>query len=274
MFENSRGAHLQNMDAARRYMRSANTVAFVTTKDDGFIGGTCVRKDPTRLGMVLGAAAIPAEHRLQYAYSLVKSSLPFFRTVAIRDVDALVAEDDTNSCRFPFTIELESWTQGFLEKAGFSQIGEMLHVGLDLSIDSIGLRIPDWDESPRFEEAKELVWDVGRKTGLASSLTWTALEFGYESGTLYTYSAGKDVALLMSAYNLQSGLLINPIVYSNEVSPNQVAEVIRAFAAEHGKTRVDLAMLGAGQQGLVESLRDFPGNSISTRRLKLMRKML
>jgi hypothetical protein len=224
--------------------------------------------------MVLSAAAIPTEHRMQYAYSLIKSSLPFFRTVAIRDVDALVAEEDTKSLRFPFTIELASWTQEFLEKAGFSQSGEMLQVDLDLSIDSIGLRSPDWDKSPRFNEAKELVWEAGRKTGLASSLTWTALEFGYESGTLYTYSVGKDVALLISAHKLQSGLLINPIVYSNEISHNQAAEAILALAVEHKTSRVDLAMVGAGQNGLLERLREIPGTSISTRRLKLMRKIL
>ena len=275
LYERSTGSSPPDMQAAEKYLRARSAVTFVTTTDGSFLGGTCINKDPTRLGMVLAAVAIPPEHREQFAFSLVKSSLPFFRTVAIRDVDALVAADDNCSSYFPYSTELQSWTEDVLKNAGFAEECEIVHTTVKMASGQ-SLEAPiGLDRVPRFEKAKELIWNEGRKIGLANSATWTALSFAHELGCLHTSSGEKDVTFLMCVHELPTALIINPVVYDGSaVSAEQVAQSILAYASKKGKSLIELPMMGEGQTDLLRSLQQISGTSLSTRRLKLMRKML
>ena len=105
---------------ASRFLEHQDTISFVSSVEDEIIGGTVIHRDRTRLGMILAGAFVKEEYRDTGAYSVIKSSLPFFKTVAIRDIEALVPESDSvDRIGFPGSLELDYWTKDVLGRIGF-----------------------------------------------------------------------------------------------------------------------------------------------------------
>ncbi|RLI55658.1 MAG: hypothetical protein DRP09_08970 [Candidatus Thorarchaeota archaeon] len=274
LYEKSTERSLQNRDAARTYLNSPNAVTYVTMLDNTPIGGTCVMRDPTRLAMLLSAVAIDREHRDRLTYSLVKSSLPFFRTVAIRDVDALVCKEGHPSLGFPYGIEQEPWIHDVLLRAGFKDEQELTYAQVDLDESrqrGVGLSLKPLSH---LEPGRELVWEVGRKTGLANSATWTSLHFAQDLGKLYAVTSGEHIIMLTSMHLLGSKMIVGPVVHdSRNVPVESAAAAILGDAADRGADEVVLTMVGEGQRDLLDAFRDLTG-SMDTREVVLMRKLL
>jgi len=112
---------------AKSFLHLPESISFASSLEGKIIGGTSIYRDRSRLAMVLASIAIRQEFRESAAYQIIKSSLPFFKTVAIRDVDALVAlEAGRGALGFPLSLELDSWTAEIIKRMGFTET-DMLH---------------------------------------------------------------------------------------------------------------------------------------------------
>ena len=100
---------------ARTFLQLEDSITFVSSLEDKIIGGTSIYKDKTRFAMILTSVVVDKQYRESATYQIVKSSLPFFKTVAIRDVDALVAHDiGLNNLGFPLNLELDAIFKPYL----------------------------------------------------------------------------------------------------------------------------------------------------------------
>ncbi len=111
-FEMCSRAGLDTSDEIRECVESfgelADAMLYLITLDGEAVGGTAVYRDRRRLGLALVSAVMGEEHRERLLRSMIKSSLPFFRTSSIRNVDALVATDNQERLPFPYGFVLPS----------------------------------------------------------------------------------------------------------------------------------------------------------------------
>ena len=103
--------------------------------------------------------------------------MPFFKTVAIRDVDVLVPQnDEPNKLGFPLGFDLEPWTKDIIRQIGFSEVDVLKHCSFSVEPDSSDKPI-GWNKKINEEESNELIWDQSKPMGLTNSLVWLARDF-------------------------------------------------------------------------------------------------
>jgi hypothetical protein len=223
--------------------------------------------------MVLVSVAVKDPYRETATYQIVKASLPFFKTVAIRDVDILVSNDEiTDPIGFPLSFEVEPWTRNVIERAGFEELEKISQHSF--SIREGNYHPLRWDDKPNEEGAKELMWDMSKPLGLTTSLVWVARDFAIANRNLVTYAVNERVAAVVGLWHTSESLVVSPLVTDPEILDwGQLAEAIAAEATKMGLTHVQLPLVGHGQTGLIEELEKITEAS-SKRELSLMRKPL
>lgn len=257
----------------RAYLKQPEVVMFLSAVDDRTVGVTCVQKDRNRMGMVLSAVVVPPEHRRTSSYGLVKSSLPFFRTVSIRDVDALVAPSSGLSLGFPLNSALDGWTEDVLTRAGFEQEFEILQVECRLGGPKGSTHEQPWDSEANLKGAREMLWEAGRRQGLVTSLAWTALDFAFSFDSLLTASVKGSVAALAGVYRLEDCVAVTPALCDSQIlAPARFASMLENLTHREGKSKLVLPLLGSGQNDTLRALEK--GNRVTTRQAHLMRKQL
>jgi hypothetical protein len=256
---------------AESYLRHPDTVMFTSDLEERTIGVTCVRKDKSRLGLVLSAIAVHPDEREASAYSLVKSSLPFFRTLSIRDVDAIVSEPQGCSLGFPLNPALDSWTKDVLSRAGFDQVGTILQLEGIVAQGGTDEYQRSWDSDADYEGARSLLWNVGRDVGLGTSLAWTALDFAASLGHLETISVGGKTAMLAGLYSVGDSVIVTPVLCDPElIMPEHAVDILASRLQRERAARILVPLLGIGQEALLGAAdRTF---TPETYRVSLMRK--
>jgi hypothetical protein len=258
---------------AESYLRHPDTVMFTSDLEGRTIGATCVRKDKNRLGMVLSAVAVQPDEREASAYNLVKSSLPFFRTVAIRDVDAILSESRSSALGFPLNLALDSWIKSVLSRLGFDQVGTIVQIEGAVSQDGTDEYQRSWDREANHEEARSLLWDFGRSVGLETSLAWAAFDLAASLGRLETISVRGKTAMLAGLFSLGDSVIVTPLLCNPElVMPEHAVDILANRLKREQASRVLLPLLGSGQEALIRAAdRSFSARAY---RLSLMRKRI
>jgi hypothetical protein len=258
-------------DLALAYLRHPEVVMFQSAVEDKIVGATCITKDKNRMGMVLAAVAVPPENRGTSAFSLLKASLPFFRTVTIRDVDLLVGESSVATLGFPLNQSLDPWTREVLSRIGFSEEQDMLQVEARLQEDVAPSSKVAWDRKANFDGARNLLWEVGRRQGLATSLSWTALDFAAMVGNLLTTSVKGEIGALVGLYDVKDAIVATPVLCDPHVlAPREFVAMLLDLARGEGKQRLVLPLVGPGQDKLLSTLEK--RTTVTTSRATLMRK--
>lgn len=261
---------------ARSYLQLPEAIAFVSSINEEIIGGTAVYRDRTRLGMVLSSVAIKKKYRKTSAYHIIKTSLPFMKTVAIRDVDAIVA--DASSPRglgFPVSIGLNHWIGRILEKVGFARVNKISSYTLEQ--DGSMIHNPNdrrWDTQPNIEGARQLIWSMCKSEGLATSAIWNALDFAMSRGVLKTYSVGGSTQIAVSIDHIDQASLLGFLLIDSEYSVNDAVTQIVSELHRKQKPRIHLPLIGENQHTLVEMLSEQIGGSLKEQTMTLMRKYL
>lgn len=266
-----------NRALAADFLELEDTLSFVSSVDDEMIGGTAIYKDRTRLGMILASVAVKKEFREISAYNIIKSSLPFFRVVAIRDIDALIP-DDTSKERlaFPGSFELDLWTKSVLERIGFEEKSKLFSYSIPLQGENQQRQLENmWDSHTNIENAKKLIWDSSKTAGMTNSLVWTAFDFAVNQGNLRSVTLKDSMKLVTSIYYSGKTAIIGLIISDDDftedgMASSLVAEMIRETDAE----KLILPLIGDGQDKLIEALADELGGSLKRRSMTLMRKQL
>jgi hypothetical protein len=263
-------------ELASSFLRLPETIAFVSTIDDDIVGGTAIFRDRVRLGMVLSSVAIRGAYRESSAYHVIKTSLPFMKTAAIRDVDAIISRDPTEtSIGFPASLELDIWMFDILEKMGFKQVGRIWSNTLECNMDSqVGSKERRWDHRPNLEGAKQLIWSQGKAAGLTTSLIWATLDFAFNRGTLRTYSIDGSTRIAASIDRINETALVGMLVVDSEYSEDLAVDSVVIDLCRHLTTRVHLPLIGESQQNLVDLLVEQMSASLRKWPLTLLRKNL
>ncbi len=259
----------KSRDLAKQFLALPESISFVSSVENQIIGGTTIYRDRTRLSMVLISVAVNASYRDSAAYQIVKSSLPFFKTVAIRDVDVLIASNrGTDQIGFPLSQVVDTWARDVIERVGFREVAKIRQLSFEVAEKQE--RNIRWDEQPNLEGAKELIWDQSKSMGLTNSLVWTARDFAMDRRNLMTASADGKVIAVAGLWKIGKSLTVSPFVTDSEaLSWVDAAKVIIG----EGEREIHLPIIGNGQLGLVEELENMT-QEVSSRELSLLRKPL
>ncbi|MFW9840612.1 MAG: hypothetical protein ACFFES_06910 [Candidatus Thorarchaeota archaeon] len=258
---------------ALQFLKMPESISFVSSVADNIIGGTTIYRDRTRLSMVLISVAIKEAYREAATYQIIKASLPFFKTVAIRDVDILISNDEIEDpIGFPLSFEVDAWTRNLLERAGFEEVTKISQYSFDFRQGNYHPLM--WDNEPKEEKAKELIWDTSKLLDLTNSLVWVARDFALAQKSFVTYTVNDKVSAVAGFWSTSNSLVVSPLMADPKVVDwSQVAEAIAAEGTKIGVNRVQLPLLGSGQAGLIEECEKISTKS-SRRELSLMRKSL
>jgi hypothetical protein len=276
LVENSTDAGYEEQGFANDYLQLPETIAFVSSINEEVIGATAIYKDKIRLGMVLSSVAILKDYRETSAYHIIKTSLPFMRTVAIRDVDALVVDNSPNTgIGFPASLGLDPWIGEILKKIGFVSIGKIWRYTLKRE-DSTTLdrKAKKWDEKPNLEGAKQLIWSQSNAAGLTTSTIWNALDFAMNRGVLRTFSIGDSTRIVLSNDKIGEISLIGLLMIDSEYSSNDAINMIAAELSKEQNLVIHFPLIGENQCNSVEMLSKQLRGSLKRESMTLMRKYL
>jgi len=263
-----------NKEQASNFLCLEDTISFVSSVESEIIGGTVVYRDRTRLGMILASVVVKKESRETAAYSIIKSSLPFFKTVAIRDVDALVPNDPTQKrLGFPGTLEVDYWTREVLERIGFKEQNELHNYSISINTEKLeGQQNNTWDPRPNLEAARNLIWDTSEVIGMTNSFIWAAFNFAASQGTLRTITLKDSSKLVTSFYHWDKTAIVSFLISDDDVATAaiQIARMVR----ESDVDKVVLPLVGKSQTDLIKAVADDLGGSLKRRSMTLMRRDL
>ncbi len=264
-------------EMASNFLNLQETLSFVSSMDDEIIGGTAIYRDRTRLGMILASVAVKKQFREISAYNIIKSSLPFFRTVAIRDIEALIPDDSSvDRLAFPGSLELDQWTKSVLERIGFEDTSKLFSYSIKIQGENPQRQLKNmWDSHSDVKKAKKLIWDSSKATGLTNSHLWTVFDFAVNQGTLRTVTIEDSMKLVTSIYYSGKVAIIGLIISDDDFTddgrtPRMIAEMVRNSDAE----TLILPLIGDGQNNLIEAVADELGGFLKKRSMTLMRKRL
>jgi hypothetical protein len=263
-------------DTASGFLRLPETVAFLSTIDDDLVGGTAIFRDQARLGIVLCSVAIRKANRESSSYHVIKTSLPFLKTVAIHDVDAIIAKDTREAgIGFPASLELDSWMLSILERIGFKQVGTVWSNTLDYKMEfEANSRESNWDHKPNIDGAKDLISSQSKAAGLDTSITWATLVFAYSRGALKTYSKEGAVRIVASIDRMNENAIVSILAIDPKCSEDAAVDMIAADLCKKPTAKVYLPLIGEGQLSLVDLLVEKMGASLQKRPLMLLKKNL
>lgn len=263
----------KDRDLAKQYLALPESISFVSSIENQIIGGTTIYRDRTRLSMVLVSVAVKEAYRESATYQIIKSSLPFFKTVAIRDVDVLISSNGgIDNIGFPLSLEVDPWAINEIRRVGFDEVAKIGKYSFEITKKQDS-RI-NWDEQPNLEGAKEIIWDQSKPLGLTNSLVWLARDFAADRRTLVTSTINGKVIAVAGLWRIGESLTVSPLVTDPEALDwSQVAKAIISEGVRYSAERIHLPIVGVGQSGLIEELERMT-NLTSSRKLSLLRKPL
>jgi len=256
---------------AQTFMNFDSSMFFVSYVGEDLVGGTAIYKDQIRLGMAIVNARIVPSWRERTSTQIVKSSLPFFRSASIRDVDAIITlEEKESEHPFPFTFVLDHWTQTALEKNGFEEESLLFNVTGDNPASS-EVESSDWDTTMNLEGLKKLFW----KSDLKCSLFWYLMDIHKEEGIIQTASDNEDVrfGLGISMVN-NSTAMVTLLMNESLIDYDAVAKSILYESRKLSAERIVFPLLSGRQLGLIDNLETMTGSEYNKKELKLLRKNL
>jgi hypothetical protein len=264
----------RNRDLAKSFLQLDESITFVSSLEEKVIGGTSIYKDKTRLAMVLASVAVDKEFRETATYQIIKSSMPFFKTVAIRDVDALVPQDEElNHLGFPLSLELDPWLGDVINRIGFEEVATLEHCTFEIHTQAKESPII-WSDEYNPDHVRELIWDQSKPMGMTNSLVWLARDFARSSNKLVTFSINDELNAVAGHWKLSTTLCVSPLITNpKRVSWGIMAESLVAQATRYGLKRIDIPLIGEGQREIIRALEKWCDRS-SCRKLSLQRKPL
>jgi hypothetical protein len=276
LLENHTRSGFVSQEMASTFLRLPETIAFVSTIEDRIIGGTAIFRDKIRLGMVLCSVSIHPSYRESSAFHVIKTSLPFMKTVAIRDVDALIADESNEAgIGFPASLELDAWMFNVLEKVGFQQVGTIGSYTLEYESQiTPASKERIWDNETNLEGMKQLVWSQSKSAGLTTSLVWAAIELAAKRGKLRTYTVNGMTRVVTIIDRLDDAALVEILFIDPDFSDDFALNSIIADISGERTRRLYLPLVGEGQKHLVNLFAEKMEAGQQRRSLKLLRKNL
>lgn len=266
----------EQIDYAKSFIALPDSIYFLASIGGELVGGTAIYRDRTRLAVALVDAYLHRDHRDGAELQLLKSSLPFFRTVVIREADVLVNSDDSEEyLPFPTTSEIASSYRGTLEALEFREITRALRCSIEVRVDHNIPSALSWDKIPNRTGARDLYWKQNEPSRLDCSQITLALDVASERESLRTWTANDATSLVMGIERFQDRALVWPMLADVDVMDvSSIAREIAAQAVPLNPVSIELPLVGLGHLDIVRELAKLVDGKLETRETTLMRKKL
>ncbi|UCH04913.1 MAG: hypothetical protein JSW05_01795 [Candidatus Thorarchaeota archaeon] len=266
----------EQIDYAESFIALPDTIYFLASIGGENAGGTAIYRDRARYAVALVDAFLHPDHRSGAELQLLKSSLPFFRTVVIREADVLLDSDDFEEyLPSPMATRIASSFRNTLEALGFHEVAKIHRCSIDTRIEDDIPSPMSQDETPNRKGALDLFWKQSGLSRLDCSQVTLALEVAGKRGALRTWTTDGTTVLAMGIERLQDRALVWPILADLDViDDSSVAREIAAQAIPVNPVSIELPLVGQGQLGIIKELAKLVGSQLKTREATLMRKKL
>ncbi|MGY5876415.1 MAG: hypothetical protein RTU30_11775 [Candidatus Thorarchaeota archaeon] len=259
-----------------QYLNLTDSIMYAASVGGKYIGGTAVWRDRRRLGMTLASIRLASEFREIALHQLIKSSIPWFRSLSIREVDALAYDDTVEAyLRFPLVNNLSNWVIPKLVNIEFVNAGKFSHHVIETKSISIGRSKLSWDKKTHLEEASETLWRTRKQSGLDLSHAWLALHFAAKRGSLQILTNTDDMIGVILAHEMVGDTCFIGLIMVDEESvdfDSAISLIINSIDLENTK-RIELPLTSPNQDALVKTLNDLIGDSTASIPLTLYRKV-
>lgn len=266
----------EQIDYAESFIALPDTIYFLASIGGENVGGTAIYRDRTRYAVALVDAFLHPDHRNGAELQLVKSSLPFFRTVVIREVDVILDSDDFEEyLPSPMATRIASSFRNTFEALGFHEAGKICRCSINTRTEDNIPTAMSRDATPNRKGALDLFWKQSGLSKLDCSQVTLALEVAGKRGALRTWTTDGTTVLAMGIERLQDRALVWPVLADLDViDESSVAREIAAQAIPVNPVSIELSLVGHGQLGIMEELAKLIDSQLETREATLMRKKL
>ncbi len=266
----------EQIDYAKSFIALPDSIYFLASIGGELVGRTAIYRDRTRYAVALVDVYLHPDYRDGADTQLLRSSLPLFRTVVIREVDVLVnSSDSEGDLPFPIVSEIACEFKGTLEALGFQEETRALRCSVEVRRNPSIPCVVSWDEIPDQRGAQDLYWKQTEPSGLDCSQVTLALEVAGKRGFLKTWTPGDATSLAMGIESLRGRALVWPLLADpDEMDVEAIANEIVAQTAPLKPTSIQLPLVGLGQLDIVRNLTKLVDGDLVKRELILMRKKL
>jgi hypothetical protein len=251
-----------------------NTIFYAASVDNTDVGGAAIYRDHTRLGVALLSLRLRPQLREAAAPHLIRSSLPFFRSVSIRQIDAILNRTIPNSLPFPLNLELESWSQKALRSLRFEETGLLdSYSWSDVEIPPTEIKIA-WGNQSDLDTAQRSMWQERKQTGLNCSQVFFSLELAQTRGTLRTGHASDGSLITCTLEQFDDIIVISSITSSVSIEPYEVAAGILSLIKPGTYGKLIISLMGKGQNLIAAAFDDILHQKSKRRELQLLQRLL
>ncbi|MBD3407655.1 MAG: hypothetical protein GF411_16175 [Candidatus Lokiarchaeota archaeon] len=258
---------------AVEFMQLEDSMYFISSVEGKNIGGTAVYRDRVRLAMALVFLSLEKTFRKGVVAHLIKSSLPFFKSMAIRNVDAIVnPSDDTTNLPFPISTELACWTAKSLETLNFEKTDILYKATLEDIIIPENNEYSPWDKKPNIDGSRKLMWDLRKETGLNFSQVWLLRDIMLKSNSFHTRTIEDVVVASAGLLRIAETGIISPLFISKDVS---IDDSLRIIVNKLGNVNsIELPIVGKEQMQMIDMMEEMLQTKAEIQELDLYRKNL
>jgi hypothetical protein len=264
-------------EVAKRFTQLEDSMFFLSSIGDEIVGGTAIYRDRTRLAVALIAAHHRSDLNEAAQLQLLKSSLPFFRSVTIHHVDAVVGMTGMESkLPFPASFTLDKRFQPMLQSLGFVIEDKILRYAIDVSgKQPKKSSMIAWKTTDDHEAVRDLFWRQNKTIGIDSSLVTLGWQMASTKNLLQTLEDDKGITAAVGIDIIGSMAMIWPVIADFRLLDiDTLAQAIHERVLQTGATKIVFPILGTGQKELAERIADLINGKVSTSEASLLRKQL
>ena len=264
-------------DLAERFIQLEDSMFFLSSIRDEIVGGTAIYRDRNRLAVALLAIHHSTELKEAAQIQLLKSSLPFFRSVTIHHVDAIVGSSGkSNTLPFPAGFVLDHRFEPLLENLGFASE----EIILQCTIEITGSERPSssdtaWNITDDQNDVRDLFWRQNKTTGVDSSLVTLGWQMAHAKKLLQTLEDDKGITAAVGVESLENTSMIWPVIADFRlIDEETLARAIQERVLRTSAQELVLPILGTGQREFAEKLADLCNGRLTVEEASLLRKQL
>ncbi|MFW9910118.1 MAG: hypothetical protein ACFFEF_16295 [Candidatus Thorarchaeota archaeon] len=261
---------------SKTFIHLADSMLFASFLGEDVIGASAIYRDRSRLSMALLSIRILEQYRERTTSHIMKSSLPFFKTVAIREADVLVAKgSEDNEYPFPLICVLGPWARKAIDENGFFKIAEGAYETYWIPHAESASNI-SWDSNPaNTEQIRGLFWSANDSFRPDYSHFWLGVDLCREHNLLFTQSGDNSPTLVIGALPYEGVLYIPSVLYADDsLNDDEVVDALVNLSTRLSTEQICVLALEGIQTSVHSTLHKRFGEPTRRIPLNLMRKKL
>jgi len=261
---------------AEIFIQLEGSIFFLSSIGNEIVGGTAIYRDRTRLAVALIAAHHTPDLKETGQLQLVKSSLPFFRSVTIHHVDAIVGKSGINSkLPFPISFVLDQKFGPVLESLGFVVEEAIAQYAINLSGNQEKEPNTKWKVTNDHDAVRDLFWRQYKTTGIDNSLVTLGWQMASASSHLVALHDDKGITAAVGIERIGNISVIWPIIADFRlIDEHTLAVAIHERVLQTRTSEIFIPILGNGQMEFAKELADQCGGTPMLGEATLLRKQL